>query len=54
MISISAQSPTGMHLVILLSNIILILGGYSYGLIVTHLPSTPEILAMFRETQMSP
>lgn len=32
----------------------LILGGYSYGsLVVTQLPSTSEILAMFRETQVS-
>ncbi|KAG9636637.1 hypothetical protein KCU64_g14510, partial [Aureobasidium melanogenum] len=51
----SAQSPTGHEPSNPSEHIILILGGYSYGsLIVTHLPPTSEILAMFRETQTSP
>ncbi|KAH0229850.1 hypothetical protein KCV06_g7113, partial [Aureobasidium melanogenum] len=50
-----AQSPTGSMPDATSEHIILVLGGYSYGsLIATYLPPTPEILAMFRETQTSP
>ncbi|KAH0362244.1 hypothetical protein KCU65_g8179, partial [Aureobasidium melanogenum] len=49
----SAQSPTSSGPSIP-EPVTLILGGYSYGsLIVTHLPPTSEIPAMFRETQAS-
>ncbi|KAI4721493.1 hypothetical protein E4T48_02233 [Aureobasidium sp. EXF-10727] len=48
------QSPTGVVSSLLSENITLILGGYSYGsLIVTRLPPTAEILAIFRKTQSS-
>ncbi|KAK6003313.1 hypothetical protein QM012_001158 [Aureobasidium pullulans] len=50
----SAQSPTTSVPSMASEHITLVLGGYSYGsLVVTHLPPTSEILAMFRETQAS-